>query len=395
MASTVNKLKATGQEPVKKNKPKPVPANIEKIMSEEKKEQKNTKSQPVDDFMDLGDLDFVDHYADEKIDDKSLLLPENTAPTALNCGFVGLGGGGGKIAKSFLDLGYNRAILVNTTAKDQPDEVDPDHFLLLDGSDGVGKDVKVGEQVLFENCTLVEDTLRSRLGKVDWLFVCASGGGGTGSSAVSLSNTFERYLSSVQATGKVVFIVTKPTSQELLNPTISQNYNHLLEGIKSHPYILIDNERQLELLRGKVGMLGMYPLANQAFSRMVAQVFKMASESSPIQSFDTQDLERCLSSPGRLFLGSSAVREFKDDKLGLKIYQGCVERSPCPPPSGKPEVGSLLLIASPDTANDPGASNQMESAISYVGGRAKTQFSGVYVRNGVTGLVSICLMGGM
>ncbi len=395
MASTVNELKSTGSEPVKKSTPKPTSANIEEIMSEEKTKQKKTKASDTEDFMDLGDLDFVDHYGDEKIDDKSLLLPENTAPTALNCGFVGLGGGGGKLAKSFLDIGYSRTILVNTTPKDQPEDVDPDHFLLLDGADGVGKDVSVGEEILLENSTLVEDTLRSKLGKVDWLFVCASGGGGTGSSAASLSDTFERYLASVQASGRVVFIVTKPTSQELLNPTISQNYSHLLSGVESHPHILIDNERQLELLRGKVGMLGMYPLANKAFSRMVAQVFKMAAESSPIQSFDTQDLERCLRSPGRLFLGTSAVKEFKDDKLGLKIYQGCVERSPCPAPSGKPEVGSLLLIVSPDTANDPGASNQMESAISYVGGRAKTQFAGVYVRAGIKGLVSICLMGGM
>ena len=36
------------------------------------------------------------------------------------------------------------------------------------------------KKVLSDNSTVVEDALRTKLGKVDWLFVLASGGGGTG-----------------------------------------------------------------------------------------------------------------------------------------------------------------------------------------------------------------------
>lgn len=370
----------------------------EQIMSKENiaKDKKSKVKKPKEnDLMDLSDLDFVDHYAEDKVYDDSMRLPENTITSAISCGFIGLGGGGGKLAKSFLDLGYNKTLLINTTAKDQPENVDQDHFLLLAGCDGVGKDVKVGEDVLADNSALVEDALQSRLGKLDWLFVCASGGGGTGSSAAILDDTFNRYLSANHASGRVVYVITSPTSQEMLNPTIKSNYEHLLSKVSKSTYILIDNERQLELLRGKVGMLEMYPKANQAFSRMLAQVFKMATESSPIQSFDTQDLERCLAQEGRIFLGTVAIKDFKDKKLGLKIYQGCLERSPCPVPSGKPAAGSLILIVDSSTASDPVASNQMESAISYVGGRSKTQFSGVYVREGLQGLVAICMLSGM
>jgi cell division GTPase FtsZ len=360
--------------------------------------QEQPQSAPIvqtDDFMDLGDLDFVDHYGEDKVDDKAELLPENTAQTAISCAFVGIGGGGGKLAKAFLDLGYNRTVLINTTHKDQPAGTSPQHFLLLDGADGVGKDIKAGQQVLSDNATFVEDTLRARLGKVDWLFVCASGGGGTGSSAATLNDSFQRYLDSVQAQGNVVYIVSEPTSQEKLNPTIKTNYTHLLNNVKQHSHIVIDNERQLELLRGKVGMLGMYPSANTNFAKMISQVFKLASESSPIQSFDTQDLEKCLKAKGRLFLGTCAIRDFRDGKLGLKIFKGCSERSPCPVPNTRPSVGCLLLIVSTATASDPIASNQIESAISYVGGRSDTLFSGVYVRENIPGVVAICALGGM
>ena len=348
-----------------------------------------------DDLMDFGDLDFADHYGDDAIKDESQLLPENTAQSAINCAFVGFGGGGGKLAKSFLDLGYNRTLLINTTHKDQPEGITPEHFLLLEGADGVGKDVSMGKRILNDNATFIEDTLRARLGEVDWLFVCASGGGGTGSASASLHNAFQRYLDSVQGNGKVVYLVSTPTSQELLNPTIKSNCALLCQDVKPHPHVIVDNEKQLQLLRGKVGMLGMYPAANKAFSKMLAQIFKLAAESSPIQTFDTKDLEKCLATPGRMFLGTIAVKNFRDSNLGMKIFKGCTDRSPCPSPAAKAGAGVLLLVTSTDTASDPTASNQMEAAISYVGGRSDTLFSGVYVRNGLPGLVAIMALCGM
>ena len=84
-----------------------------------------------DDFAD--EFDFVEAYDEAPVNDE-LLLPENTAKSAIRCAFVGVGGGGGKLAKAFLDLGFNKTMLLNTTVKDQPDGVPPEHFLLLPGA---------------------------------------------------------------------------------------------------------------------------------------------------------------------------------------------------------------------------------------------------------------------
>ena len=46
-------------------------------------------------------------------------------------------------------------------------------------------------------------------------------------------------------------------------------------------------------------------------------------------------------------------------------------------------------------ANDPGVSNKLEAAFSYVGGRANTLFSGVYVNNNLPGLIALTMLGGM
>ena len=341
------------------------------------------------------DFDFVEAYDEDPAAGDERMLPENEAVSAISCAFIGVGGGGGKLAKAFLDLGFNKTVLINTTEKDQPEGVPEEHFLLIPGADGVGKDVALGKDVLSNNGALVEDTLRTRIGKVDWIFVLAGGGGGTGSACHSLHGSLERYLSSTGASGKVVYVVTKPSAQELLNPTIADNSKSILGDIVGSPHIVIDNERQLQLLRGKVGMLGMYPTANKNFAKLVAQVLKLAEETSPIQTFDSKDLEKCLASPGRMVVGSTVVRDVTARDLGSTLYQGCIKSSPCPAPSKRSKTGVMLLVVTPDMAGDPDVSNKIEAAFSYVGGRTDTLFSGVYLKDRLPGLIAISILGGM
>lgn len=344
-----------------------------------------------DDF----DFDFVEAYDDAPAAADERLLPDNTAKSAISCGFVGVGGGGGKLAKAFIDIGFTKTLLVNTTVKDQPDGVDPDHFVLVPGADGVGKDVNLGRKVLGESSALVEDALRSRLGKVDWLFVLIGGGGGTGSAACALEGNFKRYLKSNEATGKVFYVVTKPTAQELLNPTIAQNYKAVVSDVSGDPHIIIDNEKQLQLLRGKVGMLDMFPSANKNFAKLLGQVLKLAAEHSPIQTFDSKDLEKCLGTPGRHLIGTTVVRDVSRQDLGSMVFQGCLKSSPCPAVSGRSDTGVLLLVATQEMAGDPDVSRRLEAAFSYVGGRTDTLFSGVYVKKKLPGLIAISMLGGV
>ena len=230
---------------------------------------------------------------------------------------------------------------------------------------------------------------------ITFIYSCGGGGGGTGSACHSLHPSLERYMSSVGAEGKVVYVVTQPSAQELLNPTIAANSNSLLRDVVDSPYIVIDNERQLQLLRGKVGMLGMYPTANRNFAKLISQVLKLAEEPSPIQTFDSKDLEKCLASPGRMMVGSTVVRDVSTRDLGSTLYQGCIRSSPCPAPSKRSDTGVMLLVVTPEMAGDPDVSNKIEAAFSYVGGRTNTLFSGVYLKDRLPGLIAITILGGM
>ena len=340
------------------------------------------------------DFDFVEAYSEEVVEDTSELLPENSAESAIECAFLGVGGGGGKLAKAFIDVGFTRTLLINTTEKDQPDGVDPGNFLLIPGADGVGKDVALGKTILGENSAIVEDSVRARLGTPDWIFVLAGGGGGTGSACSVLHSSLERYLTSIGASGKVFYVITKPSSQELLNSTIKNNFEELLKDVSSHPHVVVDNERQVQLLRNKVGMLNLLPVANKNFAKLFSQVFKLAATHSDVQTFDSKDLEKCLSTPGRHVIGSTVIRDTERRDLGAAVLSGCIKASPCPPPASHTKTGTLLLVPNTAMASDPKVSKNLEAAFSYVGGRTDTLFSGVYIKEKVPGLIAICMLSG-
>ena len=343
----------------------------------------------------MSDFDFIEHYGDSEEVKGEEQLDENEVISSLSCAVIGIGGGGGKMAKAFLDIGFNKTLLVNTTAKDIPEGVDEKHVVLIPDADGIGKDVNLGKTIFADNGAVVEDALRTKLGNVDWLFVLAGGGGGTGSAAASLHGVFERYLKSVSAGGSIVYVISQPSAQEALNSTISKNAASLLKDVSKHAHVILDNERQVKLLRGKVGMLGMFPFANTAFAKLMGQVLKLSSEQSSIQSFDSKDLERCLNTKKRMFIGSTIVTDPKDPNLGATIFQNCLKRSPCPLPKGKPATGSMLLVVTEEMANDPEISKHLDAAISYVGGRTDTLFAGVYVKENLPGLVAILTMNGL
>ena len=95
-----------------------------------------------------------------------------------------------------------------------------------------------------------------------------------------------------------------------------------------------------------------------------------------------------------MVIGSTVLRDVSKPDLGSQVYQGCLRSSPCPKPSGSSTTGVLLLVVTPDMADDPDVSNRLESAFSYVGGRADTLFTGVYVKNRLPGLIALTLLGG-
>ena len=93
-------------------------------------------------------------------------------------------------------------------------------------------------------------------------------------------------------------------------------------------------------------------------------------------------------------IGSTVVKDVGRSDLGATIFQGCLKASPCPTTTGQSETGVLLLVATEQMAGDPDVSKRLEASFSYVGGRTRTLFSGVYVKESLPGLIAIAMLGG-
>ena len=62
----------------------------------------STQDTVEEDYDDFDDFDFVEAYDDDPDVGDERMFPENTASSAIKCAFLGVGGGGGKLAKAFL-----------------------------------------------------------------------------------------------------------------------------------------------------------------------------------------------------------------------------------------------------------------------------------------------------
>ena len=94
-------------------------------------------------------------------------------------------------------------------------------------------------------------------------------------------------------------------------------------------------------------------------------------------------------------MGSTIARDTNIRDLGSSLFQGCIKSSPCSAPRGSIATGAMLLVVTSNMANDPVVSKKLEAALSYVGGRTETLFSGIYVNESVPGLIAITLLGGI
>lgn len=356
-------------------------------------EQNNeSKEKEINNMSNDNEFDFISDTNTQELKQESS-LPDNLAITSLNVGIVGVGGGGGKLAKAFMDQQFNKVLLINSTDKDKPNGIQDRNLVLLPQLDGLGKNVENGKKVFSANSPLIEDALRIKFGKVDFLIVCCTGGGGSGSSTGALREAFNRYLKTIGAAGRVIYLVSTPSNHENLNDTIKNNSNTLLKDLSQDTVIIIDNEKQLAMLRGKVGIAGIYPMANSNFVKLVCQILKLTTEKSDLQVCDSEDLKKFFETDKRVFLGSSI--NTADENLGSNIIQKSVETSACPSPKGKSEKGLLLLVLNDTMAADPVIGKHLESAISYVGARCSTLFSGVYIRPEVKNVIAILGFSGL
>jgi len=238
--------------------------------------------------------------------------------------WLGTGQCGGRLVKAFYDLGYHKAIAVNTTYHDLDDLGLPeDQKLLMDiGRKGAGKDMNRGRDAAVQYRQQIIHAVQQIFGEgVDHVMLAFGSGGGTGSgSIVSLIDTVRtcaKHMGLPNPDNSIGVLCTLPTSGEAGSPKVGSNAYRVMTELTSmaaegkiSPLIIIDNEKIRRMYPG-LTVKNFWPTVNNTVAGLFDIFNRLSSLSSPYTSFDPVDYQSILHSGGCTIMGLSNVKFYK------------------------------------------------------------------------------------
>ncbi|MBN1806956.1 MAG: hypothetical protein JW837_17035, partial [Sedimentisphaerales bacterium] len=243
--------------------------------------------------------------------------------------WIGAGQCGGRLVKSFYDLGYKKAIAVNTTHHDLDllDIPKDQKFNMNIGEKGAGKDMERGKDAVQHYKQDIMHIAQQTFGRqVDHIMVCFGAGGGTGSGSavglVEIAKRFARYIGLNSPNKNVGVIMTLPTVGEASSPLVAENaykvaweLSQLATAGKISPLIFVDNEKINKMYPGMT-VKQFWPSINNTVASLFDIFNKLSGLSSQYTSFDPVDYHSIMEAGGCSIMGLTKVTKF-DDKFAL------------------------------------------------------------------------------
>lgn len=239
--------------------------------------------------------------------------------------WIGSGQCGGRLIKSFYDLGYRKAIAVNTTNADLDllDIPKRQKFLMDIGEKGAGKDIERGKQAVQEYSQDILHLAKKTFGtQVDHIMVSFGAGGGTGSGSVlgliEIAKKYARYIGLQNSDRKVGVVMTLPTIGETNSPLVAENSYNVASELSSmsakgeiSPLIIVDNDKISRMYPGMT-VKSFWPSINSTFSSLFDIFNRLSAMSSRYTSFDPVDYHSIMESGGCAIMGLTKVDKFSD-----------------------------------------------------------------------------------
>lgn len=254
--------------------------------------------------------------------------------------FIGSGQAGGRIVESFYNLGYKKAICVNTAEHDLNSVNVPDEqkFLMDIGSKGAGKNMELGENAASKHSSDIYDLMKKTFGTdVQRIIVTAGLGGGTGGGSVlvllDLARKYLDYIGVENPRTKVGAIVTLPTTGEAMSPIVAKNAQIQAERLSEYaakkeisPLLFIDNDK-ISKMYSSLTVKAFWPAVNNTISALFHSFNVITTESTEFQTFDPEDYSSVLSVGGCMILGVTNVKDFSSETSISQALRANLERT--------------------------------------------------------------------
>jgi len=237
--------------------------------------------------------------------------------------WIGAGQCGGRLVKSFYDLGYRKIMAVNTTRRDL-NSLDIPHtqkFLMDTDGEGDSRKMERGAKAVRQHRQDIFHHSRRIFGtKVDHIMVCFGAGGGTGSgSVVELIDIAKRYARSIglrNPSKKVGVIMTLPAAGKVGSPQVAENAykvaNKLSQMATSgqiSPLIIVDNDKINRVYPG-ITANELWLNINTTVANLFSFFNKVSALGTRYTSFDPLDYLGIIESGGCLNMGRTKVDRF-------------------------------------------------------------------------------------
>ncbi|MHC4543238.1 MAG: FtsZ/tubulin family protein [Planctomycetota bacterium] len=243
--------------------------------------------------------------------------------------WLGSGQCGGRLVKSFYDLGYKKVLVVNTTYHDL-DMLDipvEQKFLMDIGELGAGKDIERGKRAIHQYQQEILHLARQIIStQVDHIMVCFGAGGGTGSGSVigliNIAKKYARYIGLKNPNKKVGVFMTLPTVGEASSPLVAENahtvatrLSELASAGEISPLIIVDNDKINKMYPG-LTVKSFWPSINNTVAGLFDIFNRISALSNQYTSFDPVDYHSIIESGGCTIMGLTKVKKF-DEKYAI------------------------------------------------------------------------------
>lgn len=247
---------------------------------------------------------------------------EDKRKVAVEFGFVGLGGAGGKIAEAFRYIGKYKVLALNTSSQDlaklKMDDVNDKVYLDI-GSEGAGKDMTIGAGAIKKFSGDIHHALSRKFSKEQFLMVCAGGGGGTGCGGVTA--IIDQCLEHTEHVG-CFFTLPKDTEGEKVRHNTAETLEALFkmaEEKKISPLVLVDNDKVAEMHKDW-NIVKFWKLANSEITSLFHQINLVCAQDSEVHSFDPADYKAIMKSGRCLIFGSLDIPTDNIDENSISNY---------------------------------------------------------------------------
>ena len=250
---------------------------------------------------------------------------KDTSKGSTKIGWIGAGQCGGRLVKSFYDLGYKKVLAVNTAYHDLDDlDLPESQKLLLDiGRKGAGKDIARGREAAQEyRQEIIHSVEKIFSDNVDHVMVAFGSGGGTGSGCVipilETIKSCAKHIGLTKPNKRIGVLCTLPTEGESSSPKVSKNANEVLAELSKmankgeiSPLIIVDNEKISQLYPG-LTVRNFWPTINNTVAGLFDIFNRLSAQPSNYTSFDAVDYQSILECGGACIMGLTKVHSYKD-----------------------------------------------------------------------------------